>query len=83
MSINRKQANCSKYNVSISFLFLYLASAKMIVNTLKRMQKYKFYFEMEGRNGEKVNKRTKKNGFIDQEQQTGETRTADWRNKNS
>ena len=28
----------------ISFLFLYLASAKIIVNTLKRMQKYKFYF---------------------------------------
>lgn len=24
------------------------------------MQKYNFYFEMEGRNGEKVNKRTKK-----------------------
>ena len=44
ININRKQANCNKYNVSISFLFLYLASAKIIVNTLKRMQKYKFYF---------------------------------------
>lgn len=77
MSINRKQANCSKYNVSISFLFLYLASAKMIVITLKRMQKYKFYFETEGRNGEKVNKRTKKNGFIYREQGTGETETGD------
>jgi hypothetical protein len=30
-SINRKQANCNKYNVSISFLFLYLASAKITV----------------------------------------------------
>lgn len=53
MSINRKQANCSKYNVSISFLFLYLASAKIIVNTLKRMQKYKFYFEMRMGKGKK------------------------------
>jgi len=35
---------------------------------------------MEGRNGEKVNKRTKKNGFIYREQLTSETRTADWRN---
>ncbi len=41
------------------------------------MQKYNFYFEMEGRNGEKVNKRTKKKGFIYRKQQTGETRTAD------
>lgn len=38
---------------------------------------------MEGRNGEKVNKRTKKNGFIYRGQLTSETRTADWRNKNS
>lgn len=38
---------------------------------------------MEGRNGEKVNKRTKKNGFIDREQQTSETRTGDECNKNS
>lgn len=30
-SINRKQVNCNKYNVSISFLFLYLASAKITV----------------------------------------------------
>ena len=80
MSINRKQANCSKYNVSISFLFLYLASAKMIVNTLKRMQKYKFYFEMEGRNGEKVIFKKKKNGFINRKQGTGETETGDGRN---
>lgn len=43
------------------------------------MQKYKFYFEMEGKNGEKVNKRTKKNGFIYRGQQTSDTRTADWR----
>lgn len=43
------------------------------------MQKYKFYFEMEGKNGEKVNKRTKKNGFIYREQLTSERRTADWR----
>lgn len=41
------------------------------------MQKYKFYFEMEGKNGEKVNKRTKKNGFIYRKQQTGETETGD------
>lgn len=38
---------------------------------------------MERRNGEKVNKRTKKNGFIYQEQQTGETETGDECNKNS
>ena len=38
---------------------------------------------MEGRNGEKVNKRTKKNGFIYREQQTGETETGDECNKNS
>lgn len=47
------------------------------------MQKYKFYFEMEGRNWEKVNKRTKKNGFINRKQGTGETQTGDGRNKNS
>ncbi|MBW0021303.1 hypothetical protein V7T09_06840 [Segatella copri] len=47
------------------------------------MQKYKFYFEMEGKNGEKVNKRTKKNGFIYRKQQTGETETGDECNKNS
>ena len=38
---------------------------------------------MEGRNGEKVNKGTKKNGFIYREQQTGETETRDECNKNS
>lgn len=38
---------------------------------------------MEGRNGEKVNKRTKKNGFIYRKQQTSETRTGDECNKNS
>lgn len=38
---------------------------------------------MEGRNGEKVNKRTKKYGFIYREQQTGETETGDECNKNS
>ena len=84
MSINRKQANCSKYNVSISFLFLYLASAKITVNTLKRMQKYKFYFEMEGRNGEKMIFKKKKmvllignRGQAKRKQGTSETRTAD------
>ena len=38
---------------------------------------------MEGRNGEKVNKRTKKNGFIYRKQQTSETETGDECNKNS
>ncbi len=38
---------------------------------------------MEERNGEKVNKRTKKNGFIYRKQQTGETETGDECNKNS
>lgn len=38
---------------------------------------------MEGRNGEKVNKRTKKNGFIYRGQQTRETETGDECNKNS
>ena len=38
---------------------------------------------MERRNGEKVNKRTKKKGFIYREQQTGETETGDECNKNS
>ena len=38
---------------------------------------------MEGRNGEKVNKRTKKNGFIYREQLTSETETGDECNKNS
>ena len=38
---------------------------------------------MERRNGEKVNKRTKKNGFIYRGQQTGETETGDECNKNS
>ena len=38
---------------------------------------------MERRNGEKVNKRTKKNGFIYREQLTGETETGDECNKNS
>lgn len=38
---------------------------------------------MERRNGEKVNKRTKKNGFIYRKQQTGETETGDECNKNS
>ena len=41
------------------------------------MQKYKFYFEMEGRNGEKVIFKKKKNGFIYREQGTGETQTGD------
>lgn len=44
------------------------------------MQKYKFYFEMEGRNGEKVIFKKKKNGFIDRKQGTGETETGDERN---
>ena len=38
---------------------------------------------MERRNGGKVNKRTKKNGFIYRGQQTGETETGDECNKNS
>ena len=38
---------------------------------------------MEGKNGEKVNTRTKKNGFIYRKQQTGETETGDECNKNS
>ena len=48
------------------------------------MQKYKFYFEMEERNGEKVNKKTKKmvllignSGQAKLVQRTSETRTAD------
>jgi len=56
----------------------------MIVNTLKRMQKYKFYFEMEGRNGEKMIFKKKKmvlfignRGLVKRKQGTGETRTAD------
>ena len=73
INIKRKQANCSKYNVSISFLFLYLASAKITVNTLIRMQKYKFYFEMEGRNGEKVIFKKKKMVFTDRKQLTGKS----------
>ena len=44
------------------------------------MQKYKFYFEMEGRNGEKVIFKKKKNGFIYRKQGTGETETGDGRN---
>ena len=43
------------------------------------MQKYKFYFEMEGRNGKKVIFKKEKNGFIYRGQLTSETRTADWR----
>lgn len=38
---------------------------------------------MERRNGEKVNKRTKKMFFIYRKQQTGETETGDECNKNS
>jgi len=56
----------------------------MIVNTLKRMQKYKFYFEMEGRNGEKMIFKKKKmvlfignSRLAKRKQRTSETRTAD------